>query len=376
LNARVKTVLSLLVGGLFVYWFVHRLNWAEVWAEVGQANWEQLTLALALLVGTYFVRALRWRVFLAPMAALPLSALFRATMIGFSALFVMGRAGEMIVRPAALSVKEKVHPSASYATVMIERVFDMVMVVVFFAVNLIFFEYVARDADAMSVFGWIKFTGVLLLILAIAGIYGLSAFRRGRHGALAYLERKLSWLPRSLARGVLSLLRHISEGLAVLHNARELTITVSYTMLLWLLVAVAHLLVVRAFGVPYAAVPFTGAVFVMGLSMAGSVVPTPGGATGPFHTATAAALAFLGVQQSKSASIAIVLHLLIFAPATVFGLYYLAKEGLSLDRLRNIGEREQTVEQGVEKAAGSAAPGRKEEAYAAQEAEEVMAARG
>jgi hypothetical protein len=65
------------------------------------------------------------------MARPPLSALFRATMIGFTALFFVGRAAEMIVRPAALSVKEKVHPSASYATVMIERVFDMVMVVVF-----------------------------------------------------------------------------------------------------------------------------------------------------------------------------------------------------------------------------------------------------
>jgi uncharacterized membrane protein YbhN (UPF0104 family) len=117
-----------------------------------------------------------------------------------------------------------------------------------------------------------------------------------------------------------------------------LTITVSYTVVLWLMVALAHLLVVRAFAIPYADVPFTGAVFVMGLSMLGSVVPTPGGATGPFHKATAAALAFLGVDQNKAASIAIILHVVIFAPAVVFGTYYLAKEGLSLARLRHIGE--------------------------------------
>src|SRR5512144_560017 len=132
--------------------------------EVRKANWGQLCLALALLVGTYFVRALRWRELLGRMARPSLSALFRATMIGFTALFLVGRAAEMIVRPAALSVRERVHPSASYATVMIERVFDMVMVVVFFAVNLIFFEYTARDADATRLFGWIKIAGVLLLI--------------------------------------------------------------------------------------------------------------------------------------------------------------------------------------------------------------------
>jgi len=338
LSGRVRTILSLAVGALFVYWFAHKLNWLEVWVEVRKANWGQLALALALLVGTYFVRVVRWRQLLQPMARPSLAALFRATMIGFTALFLVGRAAEMIVRPAALSVKDRVHPSASYATVMIERVFDMVMVVVFFAVNLIFFEYIARDADASRLFGWIKVTGGVLLVAAAAGIYGLSAFRRRRTSALTYLEKKLGWLPKRAHAAAMSLLHHISEGLAVLHDARSLTITVSYTVLLWLMVAIAHLLVVRAFAIPYADLPFTGAVFVMGLSMLGSVVPTPGGATGPFHTVTAAALAFLGVEHNKAASVAIILHIVIFTPATVFGMYYLVTEGLSLDRLRRIGE--------------------------------------
>jgi uncharacterized protein (TIRG00374 family) len=335
-SGRVKTILSLLLGALFVYWFVHKLNWLQVWGEVRKANWEQLAFAVAFLLGTYFVRVLRWRTLLGPLARPPLRALFKATMIGFTALFLAGRAAELIVRPAALSARERIHPSASYATVMIERVFDMVMVVVFFAVNLIFFEYVGRDADATRMFMWIKVTGVFLLLVAAAGIYGLSSFRRKREGALAYLERRLGRSRNRISAGCLSLLRDISEGLSVLHDTRGLTITVSYTVLLWLMVAVAHLLVVRAFAIPYAEVPFTGAVFVMGLSMLGSVVPTPGGATGPFHTATAVALAFLGVEQNKAASIAIILHFVIFAPATVFGMYYLAKEGLSLARLRNI----------------------------------------
>jgi hypothetical protein len=68
---------------------------------------------------------------------------------------------------------------------MIERVFDMVMVVVFFAVNLVFFEYIARDADAMRLFGWIKISGVVLLFVSAAGIYGLSVFRSRRGRALS-----------------------------------------------------------------------------------------------------------------------------------------------------------------------------------------------
>ena len=340
MGSRLKTIASFLVGAIFVYWFAYSLDWREVWKEVGAANWAQLALAVSLFIGTYFVRVLRWRALLAPMAYASLSSLFRATVVGFSALFLMGRAGELIIRPAMLSAKERIHPSASYATVMIERVFDMVMVVFFFAVNLVFFEYIPRDAEAMHMFGWIKVIGGMLLVAAVAGIYGLSLFRRRSDGVLDYLARRLAPLPEPLSRAVLSLLRHISQGLAVLHDAKSLAVTLSFTMLLWLMVALAHLLVVRAFGIPYVYIPFTGAVFVMGFSMLGSVIPTPGGATGPFHTATAAALIFLGVSKSKAASVAIVLHFVIFAPATLFGLYYVLKEGLSLGRLLRIGEQQ------------------------------------
>jgi len=339
-KSRWKTAASLIIGALFVYWFAHKLDWLDVWDKVRKANWTLLGLAVALLVGTYFVRVLRWRALLEPMAHPPLRALFRATVVGFSALFLMGRAAEIIVRPAVLSVKERVHPSASYATVMIERVFDMVMVVVFFAVNLVFFEHNPIDAEAMRLLVWIKVAGASLLALSVAGVYGLSIFRKRTSSVLKYLERKLNWLPTHLLRALMSLLRHISEGLSVLHDAKSLTITVSYTILLWLMVAVAHLLVVRAFDIRYDKVPFTGAVFVMGLSMLGSVVPTPGGATGPFHAATAAALAFLGVEKNQAASVAIILHLVVFTPATLFGMIYIVKDGLSLDRLRRIGERQ------------------------------------
>ncbi|HKP86200.1 MAG TPA: lysylphosphatidylglycerol synthase transmembrane domain-containing protein [Blastocatellia bacterium] len=352
MGGKLKTIISLVVGALFVYLFARNLNLGDVWQRVRAANWAQLGLAVALLIGTYFVRTLRWRTLLKPMARPPLKALFRATMIGFSALFLMGRAAEMIIRPAALSIKERVHPSASYATVMIERVFDMVMVVLFFAVNLVFFEYNERehDADAMRLFGWIKVTGGLLLVAAAVGVYGLSVFRRRREAALTSLEKKLNRLPSKISRALMSLLHHISEALAVLHDARSLTITLSYTALLWLMVATAHLLVVRAFGIHYDQVPFTGAVFVMGLSMLGSVVPTPGGATGPFHIATAASLAFLGIDQDVAKSVAIILHPLIFAPATLFGMFYVAREGLSLGRLKHLAEsRAQEDDQAVGK---------------------------
>ena len=339
MKATRKTIIQLTLGSVFVLWFVSKLNWSEVLVEVRKADWGLLALAVALLIGTYVVRTLRWRELLLPDSKPSLTALFRATTVGFTALFLMGRAGELIVRPALLSIKERVHPSASYATVMIERVFDMVTVVVIFAVDLAIFDLVRGDLEARREFGAIKISGLALFAIAVAGIYGLSVFRSRRAGVLVYLERRLSRVrPRRLGHGIMSLLRHVSEGLSVLHDARSLAVTLSYTLLMWGMVVAVNLLVIRAFGITPAEVPISGVVFVMGLSMIGSAIPTPGGSAGPFHAATAASLVLLGIERNKAGSVAIILHLVVFAPATVFGFFFAVKDGISIARLVRSGE--------------------------------------
>jgi uncharacterized protein (TIRG00374 family) len=332
-KGRIRFGVSLALAALFICLFINKLDWIHVWADARQANPSLVAAAVCLMTLTYVVRSLRWRALLAGMAAPSFLALFRAIAIGFTALFLLGRAGEIIVRPAALSMREPVKPSASYATVLIERVFDMVTVVIFFAANMAFFEFKRSEPAAVENFKLIRVIGVSLLLVSTAGIYGLSVFRKKSEGALTYLNARLSRLPEAIHKALMNLLQHISEGLAVLHDAKGLTITVVYTAVLWLLVVNAYILVMRAFGIPQSLIPYTGAVFVMGLSMLGSVVPTPGGATGPFHAAAAASLVFLGVERNQAASTAIALHLVIFLPAVFFGLFYLLKEGISLARL-------------------------------------------
>jgi len=321
------------LGASFIYLFINKLDWVNVWSNARQANLLMIAVATSLMVMTYVVRSLRWRALLAGMASPTWLALFRATTIGFTALFLLGRAGELIVRPAALSLNERVKPSASYATVLIERVFDMVTVVILFALNMAFFEFSRTEPSAIESFRMIRMAGLFLLVTSGAGIYGLSVFRRRREGTLRYLDNKLRRIPERFYKGLMNLLERISEGLAVLHDAKGLAVTIAYTVALWLLVIVAYVLVIRAFGIPQSQIPYTGAVFVLGVSMFGSVVPTPGGATGPFHAATAAALIFLGVERNQAASTAIVLHLVVFLPAVFFGFFYFLKDGITLARL-------------------------------------------
>jgi uncharacterized membrane protein YbhN (UPF0104 family) len=143
---------------------------------------------------------------------------------------------------------------------------------------------------------------------------------------------------------VVRLLEQLALALRVLVNARELAVTIGWTALIWFGIAAANLLVLRAFGLEFG---FTETVFVMGWALVGSLVPTPGGAAGAFHAATAGALIFLGIEKETAAGVSIVMHLVDFGPALAFGLIYVIRGDINLARLRTLTSPE-AVEHAVE----------------------------
>jgi uncharacterized membrane protein YbhN (UPF0104 family) len=140
------------------------------------------------------------------------------------------------------------------------------------------------------------------------------------------------------------MLGQLAQALRVLVNARELAETIGWTVLLWGAITLANLLVIRAFGVPFG---LSETIFVLGWAVVGSLVPTPGGAAGAFHAATAAGLLFLGIDRELAAAISILMHAVDFGPALLFGLAYAIKGDLNFSRLRSLTSSE-SVEHVVE----------------------------
>lgn len=322
------------LAALILFWFGRNLNWHEVSEAITRADAGLITLACLFVCLTYFLRALRWRALLAPLApATSLRSLFAATTVGFGAVFLIGRAGE-VVRPAFLPLREpRVRPGAAFVTIAVERIYDMSAIVVLFAANLLVFRAPGGDAAA---YARVRQAGLLLLIGAMAGIFALVWFRRRADVVVNWLDGLLTRTPRLVNRAgrvATGLLSELARSLGVLTDARELVVTVGLTAILWGSIALANFLVMRAFGLDFG---LSTAVFVMGWSLVGSLVPTPGGAAGTFHAATAAGLIFLGVAQAEAAAVSIVLHLVVFAPALFFGLYYFLRSDVSLARLRGL----------------------------------------
>lgn len=333
-----------LLAVAILWWFGRKLNWQEVREAVSQANPYLLGLAVLVISLAYFFRATRWQALLKPLSPASLRNLFIATTVGFGAVFLFGRTGE-VVRPVVLPMRDsRVRPGASFVTIMVERIYDMIAVVLLFAFNLLWFTPPVNGAVE---FGRVRAAGLVLLSVALVGVIGLALFRKNSRGAIGWVRRILEglrFIPTRLPRAVISILEQLAGALRVLVDARELALTVGWTVLVWVAIAFANLLVFRAFNLPFGV---TETLFVLGWSLVGSLVPTPGGAAGAFHAATAGALIFLGVEREKAAAVSIVLHLVDFGPALVFGLYYIIRGDINLSRLRAKASSE-SVEHAVE----------------------------
>ena len=315
------------------WWFARALNWVEVRQSLGRANWGLLLAAVFVVCLTYLIRACRWRTLLSPFADAALKDLFVATIAGFSVVFLIGRAGE-VVRPAVLPMRDsRIRPTASFVTIMVERICDVVAVVLLFAVNLAWFSSAAGNEIDLA---RVRQVGLALLVATLAGLATLVLFERHSHALISWTSKKLSrlrFVPERLSRFFISALEQLAAALRVLSNPVELMATLFWTALLWSAIVAANLLIIRSFGVQFG---IRETVFMLGWALVGSAVPTPGGAAGAFHAATTAGLVFLGVKHEHAAAISIFVHLVDFAPALLLGLYYLINGDISLAHLRRL----------------------------------------
>lgn len=322
---------------IFLLWFFGRnLDWRQVSASLQEARAFYVTLAVIGICLGYFLRAVRWKVLLAPITETSMKELFATTTVGFAAVFFVGRMGE-IVRPMWLPMRDKrVRPSAALVTLGVERIFDMAALVSFFALNLLWMD---APPGHSTEFENVKFVGILLLAGAVAGFIGLFVYQRFSIPIINFLEARSDrlFISGKIKRVVISLAKHLATSLLILKDLREFLLVSFWTLTLWLAIALPTWFVLLAFDLP---LNFSHSLFIMGFAAVSSVIPTPGGAAGAFHAATAGGLLFLlGEGQGmieKAAAVSIVMHLVYFAPAVFFGIYYFIHGDISLERLKRL----------------------------------------
>jgi glycosyltransferase 2 family protein len=332
LRAVLRTILviALAVGLLAV--FLRNADLTRVWAEMQSAKKGWLGAALGLTFVMYVVRAERWQYMLAPLGHTRFWVAFRTTVIGFAASFVLpARAGE-VLRPYLLARSERLPATAAFATIVLERVLDLVTVLILLGLFLAAF---ASDAAAAApgLFQAVAVGGLALAPVGLAllvGMFVVAGHPERLHRLMLRVERLL---PTRIAHAVANFARTFAEGLAAVRHPRRLVFALAWSFVLWLAIAAQVWVLTRAFEVK---VPFPASFLLTAMLVVGVSIPTPGGVGGSHEALRLGLTSFYGVDNDVAVGIAILQHGVNFVPVTLLGLWLIIREGLTFGRLREM----------------------------------------
>lgn len=320
-----KAALRLLVGivvSAVCLWFATRgTDWPSVGRVLAQAKPGWLLAGAVVAVGSIALRAQRWRVLLRPVAAVPFDASFSATAIGFGATAVLPlRLGE-IVRPALLARRIGIGMSPALSSVVLERIFDLLFVILCFLALSMVRELDANVQRAAVVLGAGAAVGFAVMILA----------QRRRAQAERLVGAVLGVLPARM-RGVLGpVVTGLLDGLAGLGDTGTVARVIGYSAVIWVANGVPFMFSLVALGIDVPLVPaaLAGVVVVSAFVM----LPQAPGFLGTWQAGCVVALRLFDVDENVAVSFSVLTWVLTMLVTTSLGGICLAREDLSVRQL-------------------------------------------
>lgn len=322
-------------------WFLHvqlsnrSFDWTLAAASFVRLRWNWVALALLPIAGTYAVRALRWAVFLKPLKAHPsLANLFSATVIGFTAITLFGRPGE-VVRPYLIALKERVAPTSQFATWLLERIFDLLMALLVFA-----FALARVHASGMQVgsrLTWVlEAGGKIGGILCAAVFIVLLSFRHFAEPIRRWLLRVFRFLPASQFHKMEKWITAFVQGVESTRSDLALLVVFLYSVLEWCLIAGCYWCLARAFD-RLISLNLLDVLIFMGFVSFGAAVQIPGIGGGIQVVSVLVLTELFGVRLELATSFAFFIWIMSFVVVVPAGLAMAVKEGLDWRSLRSIG---------------------------------------
>lgn len=338
---------SAIVLGLIFYSLRRQAEWREfrwdrLWAPLIDAHSGYLLAALGVVYVTYLLRAFRWRFFLSPVKKASLWTLFVGQILGFSAVYLIGRTGEF-VRPAYIAKKEDVSLTSMAAVWVLERVYDITFVILWSSVALYLGPLEPTTRRAKTVLAWMHLVGLAVLLATALVIVFLVFFRLHAEELTTRVPRVFRFLPDRAQQHFEHFLRAFAAGLEVIRRWPEFVASVLLTLVLWIANTSVFWLVFKSVGGELRRLGWLAAMLVLFFAILGMIAQLPG-IGGGFQVAAIWGLtAFFRIPLEEATGGMILLWLVLTVPCIALGLVFLVHEGLTFKKLEVIAEKERAV---------------------------------
>ncbi len=312
-----RLLIGILVSVFFLWLAFRKVDYQELAQALKNANYLWVFPNMALMVFSMWLRAYRWKFMVNPIKKLGLHRLFSSTMIGFMANNILPiRLGE-IVRAYSLGTKAGISKTASFATIVVERVFDGFSLLVLLWITLL-----------MSPFpDWVKRAANLTLVINLAALLVLIFLEIKTEPTLRFLNRLFGFLPHRMSNRFIELLLKFTTGLKVFRDLPSMLWILIFSVFVWGVVGISNYFIFLAFDLH----PPVQASFILLVMVSLAVmIPASPGYVGTFHFFCIAALGLFGYGKNIALPFAVVLHASQYIPITLIGLIYLKTEHLTL----------------------------------------------
>ena len=329
-------VIGLLIVILASYYAFKNVSLSELSNALQSVHYIYLIPAVLLVALTFLFRAIRWRYLVSSVKEVKTSDLFSPLMIGFMSNILPARAGEFI-RAYLLGKKVNISFSASFATIFVERLMDM-LIFLFLLVGVLFYsaDIFPKAADGtdhrllgyMVKFGWISFIGSIC-------IFAFSILLQYKKDlAMKIVDFFTKPLPVKWSEKIVNMVHSFTDGLKILKDPKGFIASLFWSLMVWVAAVLVYYPIHLAFGIENQ-IPVMSSVIVVSLTVGIfiSLFPAPA-FLGSFQLACVVALhEIFGVSKAIAASYGIIAWLVAMGFIISVGLIFIVKDNISFKEL-------------------------------------------
>lgn len=315
----IQLLVGLAVSAFFIYLILPSLHLPDVLDSLRTAEYGWLLPGVGVYFVGLWVRAWRWHFTLRHLKPIPVAKLYPLVCIGYFGNNIYPlRAGE-VIRSYVLRRRHGIAITSSLATVLIERVFDGLTMLLFVFLALPFAPMPAQYRNLVIL--------LTLAMLAATAVFVWMA-ARPRRVALVYGWLATRLLPQRFRTRTDDLVERFMAGLVSLGRGRDVLMIFATSIVIWLMETVKYWFVMHAFDFE---VGFIVLMLMNGLVNLATTLPSAPGYIGTFDTPGIETLAAFGVERNLAAGYTFTLHAALWLPVTLVGAYYFWREHLRWD---------------------------------------------
>ncbi|MFH0948734.1 MAG: lysylphosphatidylglycerol synthase transmembrane domain-containing protein [Elusimicrobiota bacterium] len=315
-----RIILGIIISIFFLYLVLRNIDFKSIIDVISNGNYLWILPTIITCTLGFIFRSVRWRYLLLPVKKFHWRQLFSSLVMGFAANYIFPlRFGE-VVRAYIVGKKHQISKSASFATIVLERIMDGLGILILLCLSVPF----------LPVFPpWIKHTILIAIVLFLVVFVVLTVLILKKH-FVDHLK-KIPFIKYELKERIVNKIKKFIVGFEIIKDIKNFSVVLLFSICVWVFETLNLFFLVRIVDIH---IPFSGLIFILFICVLGIIIPAAPGSIGTFEAAFVVGIMFFStkvtvITKETAFATALIAHSIGGFYVMSLGLYYFFKEGIS-----------------------------------------------